>query len=106
MYVEVRCKKVPGFMLNELAQYLGTIQYIDTIFCGPFSGPCRLLAVVNDYKVRTLSAFICVFRFLVFVGFFYLRFPLPFAYFEFLLFCIMCWRTLTNGSHSDYQVRT
>ena len=57
-------------MLNELAQYLGTIQYIDTIFCGPFSGPCRLLAVVNDYKVRTLSALFVLLDFLVFVGVF------------------------------------
>ena len=49
---------------------------------------------------------ICVFRFFGTCRFFYLRLPLPYALFRFLVFCIMCCRTLTNGSHSDYQVRT
>ena len=89
-------------MLTELVQYLDTIQYI--VVPGPYiySGPCPLLAVVNDYKVRTFSALFVFLDFLVFVGFFICAFLCHFHLLKCLVFGIMCCRTLTNGSHSDY----
>ena len=82
------------------------IQYI--VVPGPYiySGPCPLLAVVNDYKVRTFSALFVFLDFLVFVGFFICAFLCHFHFLKCLVFWIVCCRTLTNGSHSDYQVRT
>ena len=72
------------------------------------SRPCRLMAVTNGTHSTVITMWGPSLRYLWFwvfgiCQFFYYSFLFLLNFF---VFCSMCCRTLTNGSHSDYQVRT